>query len=105
MARMLRLTLTFAFLTLLTLISAAPWSSAADAPPAAASTQPDADGFIPMFDGKTLDGWKAPDMSFWRVEDDAITGEVTADHKPKENVFLTWQGGEAKDFEMKFRFR
>jgi hypothetical protein len=58
-----------------------------------------------MFDGRTLDGWKAPDMSFWRVEDGAITGEVTAGHKPAENVFLTWQGGEAKDFELTFRFR
>jgi hypothetical protein len=76
---------------------------AADAP---AATQPaDAEGFVPIFNGKSLDGWKAPDMSFWRVEDGAITGEVTADHKPKENVFLVWQGGEYSDFEMKFSFR
>lgn len=65
---------------------------------------PDAD-FKPIFDGKTLNGWKAPDMSFWRVEDGAITGEVTADHKPKETLFLVYQGGEAKDFELKFQFR
>ena len=77
----------------------------ASAPPVGQRAQPDVDGFIPLFDGKTLDGWKAPDMTFWRVEDGAITGQVTADHKPKENVFLVWQGGEAADFEMKFRFR
>jgi hypothetical protein len=74
--------------------------TAADSPQAKA----DAD-FVPIFDGKTLDGWKAPDMSFWRVEDGAITGEVTADHKPKETLFLVYQGGEYKDFEMKFSFR
>jgi hypothetical protein len=62
-------------------------------------------GFETIFDGKTLDGWKAPDMSFWRVEDGAITGEVTKDHKPKENVFIVWQGGAVWDFELHFRFR
>lgn len=70
-------------------------------PPAA----PDADGFVPIFDGRTLDGWRAPDMSFWRVADGAITGEVTNDHKPTENVFLVWQGEPVRDFELKFRFR
>jgi hypothetical protein len=59
----------------------------------------------PLVDGKTLDGWKAPDMSFWRVEDGAITGEVTADRKPKENVFIVWQNGKVKDFELRFRYR
>jgi hypothetical protein len=62
-------------------------------------------GFEPIFDGKTLDGWRAPDMSFWKVEDGAITGEVTKDHKPKENVFIVWQGGAVEDFELRFRFR
>ena len=61
--------------------------------------------FKPIFDGKTLDGWKAPDMSFWRVEDGAISGEVTADHKPAENVFIVWQGGEVADFHLRFKFR
>ena len=55
-------------------------------------------GFEPIFDGKTLDGWRSPDMSFWRVEDGAITGEVTADRKPPENNFIVWQGGEVADF-------
>src|SRR5687768_17048590 len=66
----------------------------------------DTDGaFHPIFDGKTLDGWRAPDMSFWRVEDGAITGEVTADHKPPENNFIVWQGGKVADFELTFTFR
>lgn len=62
-------------------------------------------GFKPIFDGKTLGGWKSPDMSFWRVEDGAITGEVTADRKPRENNFIVWQAGEVADFELRFRFR
>jgi hypothetical protein len=44
-------------------------------------------------------------MSFWRVEDGAITGEVTADHKPPENNFIVWQNGKVKDFELRFKFR
>src|SRR5688500_9656264 len=61
--------------------------------------------FEAIFDGKTLEGWRAPDMSFWRVEDGAITGEVTAEHKPPENVFLVWQGKPVEDFELRFKFR
>ena len=78
--------------------------------PGGPASRPAADeaGFEPMFDGRTLDGWKTPDpadMAFWRVEDGAITGEVTADHKPKENVFIVWQNGKVADFELRFRFR
>ena len=75
---------------------------------AAAAADPpagDESGFEPIFDGKTLDGWRSPDMRFWRVEDGAITGEVTADRKPPENNFIVWQGGEVADFELRFKFR
>src|SRR4051794_1161920 len=65
----------------------------------------DEPGFTPIFDGKTLDGWKAPDMSFFHIEDGAITGEVKADHMPKENQFIVWQGEPVADFELRFRFR
>lgn len=71
-----------------------------DAAPAAPG-----DGFVAIFDGKTLDGWRAPDMAYWRVEDGAITGEVTAERRPKENSFLVWQGEPVADFELKFSFR
>ena len=27
----------------------------------------DTDGFKSLFDGKTLDGWKAADMTYWSV--------------------------------------
>ena len=62
-------------------------------------------GWKSIFDGKTLDGWKSPDMSFWSVQDGAITGEVTGGHIPPENNFIVWQGGAVGDFELKFQFR
>jgi hypothetical protein len=63
------------------------------------------DGFVSLFDGKTLDGWKAPDMSYFSVQDGAITGEVTKDHTPPRNQFIVWQGGTVRDFDLRFKFR
>lgn len=68
--------------------------------PAAAQT-----GWKKIFDGKTLKGWQAPDMSYFTVEDGAITGTTTAQHNPPYNQFIVWQGGEVADFELKFKFR
>jgi hypothetical protein len=62
-------------------------------------------GFVPIFDGKSLDGWQCYDMSFWSVEDGAITGTVTKDHLPRQTTFLCWQKGKVEDFELKFKFR
>ena len=33
-------------------------------------------GFQKIYDGRTLEGWKAPDMSYWSVEDGAITAKI-----------------------------
>jgi hypothetical protein len=65
----------------------------------------DEEGYRRIFDGKTLDGWKAPDMSFFSVQDEAITGEVTPKSLPKMNQFIVWQGGTVRDFDLRFRFR
>jgi hypothetical protein len=62
-------------------------------------------GFKLIFDGKTLDGWKAPDMSYFSVVDGAITGEATPKHMPPYNQFIVWQGGSVRDFDLRFRFR
>ncbi len=51
-----------------------------------------------------LKGWKAADMSVWSVEDGAITGTVTPEHKPQENVFIVWQDGKVDDFELNLNF-
>lgn len=63
------------------------------------------DGFIDLFDGRTLAGWKAADPSFWSVEDGAITAKITGDHPLKENLYLIWQGGEPADFELTLTHR
>jgi len=61
--------------------------------------------FEPIFDGKSLEGWKAPNMSYWSVKDGAITAESTEANPCKSNQFLVWQGGDVADFELKLKFR
>lgn len=67
--------------------------------------EPGEEGFRRIFDGKTLEGWSAPDLSFFSVTDGAITGEATPKHLPPENQFIVWQGGTVKNFDLRFRFR
>ncbi len=62
-------------------------------------------GFEPIFDGRTLAGWETPDPTYWRVEEGAITGEITAGHPCAVNQYLVWKGGELADFELKLRSR
>lgn len=63
------------------------------------------DGFNSIFDGKTLEGWRAPNMSYWSVEDGAITAESTKGNPCDSNQFLVWQGGVVANFELKAKFR
>ncbi|MEX2015763.1 MAG: DUF1080 domain-containing protein [Candidatus Hydrogenedentales bacterium] len=63
------------------------------------------EGFEPIFDGETLDGWIAPDMSYWSVEGGAITAQSTEDNPCETNQYLVWQGGEVADFELTCKFR
>jgi len=62
-------------------------------------------GFKSIFDGKTLTGWKAADMSYWSVEDGAITGKITKEHPSRRNHYLVCQEGKLGDFELKMRHR
>lgn len=62
-------------------------------------------GFKSIFDGRTLEGWKGQDMSFWSIEDGAITGAISPDHSPNMNQYLVWQKGKLGDFELKLKFR
>lgn len=59
---------------------------------------------VTIFDGKSLQGWKAPEMSFWSVRDGAITAESTAEKPCKENQFLVWHE-EVGDFELTLKFK
>lgn len=71
----------------------------------AAARSASAGEFRPIFDGRTLDGWKALNMSYWTVEDGAITGQSTPQNPCTLNQFLVWQGGDVTDFELKLQFR
>jgi hypothetical protein len=62
------------------------------------------DGFKPIFDGKTLEGWEG-DTKLWRVEDGTITGQTTAENPAPHNTFLIWRGGKPADFKLKLDFR
>jgi hypothetical protein len=62
------------------------------------------DGFVSIFDGKTLKGWKG-DPTYWRVEDGTLTGEITPSTLLKTNSFIVWQGGQPGDFELKGDFK
>src|SRR5262245_15222576 len=56
-------------------------------------------GFESIFDGKSLKGWDG-DPVFWRVENETIIGETTAEKPLKVNTFLIWQIGPTKDLEL-----
>jgi hypothetical protein len=78
---------------------------------AAVSFAADEEGFQPIFDGKTLEGWKTFDASYWSVQDGAITATITKEHPLKDNRYLIWQGGkdapdgQLADFELKLKSR
>lgn len=60
----------------------------------AAAPEPDDEGWITIFDGETLDGWKASEKpENWKVEDGCIVGTGERSH-----LFYT-DAGEMKDLE------
>jgi 3-keto-disaccharide hydrolase len=61
-------------------------------------------GFQPIFDGKSLAGWEG-DPAYWRVENGALVGEITAATVIKSNTFIIWRGGRPKDFDLKLDYR
>jgi len=62
-------------------------------------------GFISLFDGKTLKGWNAADMSWWSVEKGAITAEISKEKPCTENQYLFSEYGQMADFELKLKHR
>lgn len=71
-----------------------------------ASLPPNLPGeFQEIFDGETLEGWNALNMSYWSIKDGAITGQSTEENPCTSNQFMVWQGGEVSDFELKLKFK
>ena len=61
--------------------------------------------FEPIFDGRSLAGWETPNLSYWSIEDGAITGRITREHPCETNQYLVWKRGELADFELKLKSR
>ena len=61
-------------------------------------------GFVPIFNGTSLDGWEGK-PEFWSVQDGAIVGQTTAEKPTKGNTFLIWRQGSVDDFELRFLYR
>jgi hypothetical protein len=59
------------------------------------------DGFTPLFDGTTLNGWRG-DETIWSVRDGAITGG--SDEVIPHNTFLIYQHP-YEDFELRYTYR
>jgi putative heme-binding domain-containing protein len=57
----------------------------------------------PLFDGKSLAGWRG-DPAVWSVRDGCLVGS-TVGHPIQQNTFLIWQGGELADFELSAEVR
>ncbi len=63
----------------------------------------DHDGWVQIFDGKTLSGWDGrPDI--WHVEDGALVGESSPEH-PSGTTNIIWGGGEPGNFELKLEMK
>jgi len=60
-------------------------------------------GWQPLFDGATLKGWDGP-ADLWHVENGAIVARSKAE-PPTGPTYLIWEGGQPKDFELKFELK
>ncbi|MBS0265233.1 MAG: DUF1080 domain-containing protein [Planctomycetes bacterium] len=73
------------------------WSVAVTA---AEPKSPVEDGFVPLFDGKSLTGWEG-DLQLWKVEEGRIVGDSPGISK---NEFLATKST-FRDFELRLEFR
>lgn len=67
-------------------------------------SKPDKNGFVQIFDCKTLKGWDG-DPTYWRVENGNLVGEITPATLLKTNSFIIWRGGKPADFELTMEFK
>jgi Domain of Unknown Function (DUF1080) len=63
----------------------------------------DHDGWVQIFDGKTLSGWDGR-SDIWHVEDEALVGESSPEH-PSGTTNIIWGGGEPGNFELKLEMK
>lgn len=66
------------------------------------SARADNEGFVRVFDGKSLRGWVG-DRKYWSVKDGALTG--VTDGSLKMNRFLTWKHSTIRNFELRAKVK
>jgi Domain of Unknown Function (DUF1080) len=64
----------------------------------------DKDGFVALFDGKTLKGWDG-DTSIWKMMDGVVVGQADSPLTLKANTFLIYKDGKPGDFELLTDYR
>ena len=60
-------------------------------------------GFVPIFNGTDLRGWRG-DTNYWSAQDGCITG-ITPQGGISENNFLIWTNGEPAEFDLKCSYK
>lgn len=60
-------------------------------------------GFVSIFNGSDLTGWRG-DTNYWSVHEGCITG-ITPQGGIKENNFLIWTNGEPAEFDLKCSYK
>ena len=71
--------------------------------PTAQAAEPDKDGFVSLFDGKTLNGWEGLD-GFWSVKDGAIVGAETKEHAAPQ-TFLILKDHPVTNFVLSYKYK
>jgi hypothetical protein len=74
-----------------TLVAIAPWAVAADGSP------------VPLFDGKTFQGWEGDTKKTWKIEDGCIVGGSLETLVPRNEFLCTTKTFE--NFELKVTFK
>jgi len=69
---------------------------------AAVGVKTDADGFVNLLDGKTLNGWSGS-SNYWSVKDGALIG--VTDGALKTNQFITWEGSTIRNFDLRVQVK
>ncbi|MGE3779100.1 MAG: DUF1080 domain-containing protein, partial [Pirellulaceae bacterium] len=59
---------------------------------------------IELFDGRSLEGWEY-DARHWRVEGNAIVGEIPRGETLRRNTWLIWRGREVEDFDLRVQVK
>lgn len=57
-----------------------------------------------LFDGHSLDGWEY-DAKYWRVENQAIVGEIPKGTTLNKNTWIVWKDGELRDFDLRLQVK